>query len=884
MHRSLLVALLFGCAGSATAPRTPPAAAPAAAAPPELRLPGDVAPTHVDLELTLEPTADRFRGTIAFDLEVKRPTRTIWLNATDLTIESAALMRGGRPAGAVRVVPGGDDYVGFALDAPLDPGPARLVIRYQGGIDAQRSRGIYRQPEGDDWYLYTFFEATDARRAFPCFDEPGYKVPWKLTLIARKELVVAANSAPVEADDAPGGLRAITFKDTPPLPSYLVAFAVGPFDVIDGGTAGHHGTPFHILAPRGRAAETAYALQATPKLIGLLEDYFGMPYPYGKLDVAVVPRYWGTMEHPGIVALGQPLSLIRPGEETLQRRQWFATIAVHELGHYWFGDYVTCAWWNDVWLNEALGSWLDNKMSDGFEPAWHTPLARLVDIQRAMRADELPTAQKIRMPVDSAQAIENAFSANITYFKGNSVLAMFESFVGPETFQKAIRRYIHDHAWGNATLDDFLAALAAETSRDVADAMKTFIEQPGVPVVTVALDCPKGGTPVVHLEQKRSLIHGAEAPAQTWAIPVCVRWSGGRACTMLREPTGDLPLAGAKACPAWVAGNAGARGYYRVRYEPELGKRVAAAGPALDVAERMELYGDTLSRVAAGDAPAAEALALLPGAARATDRHLFTSGLALLELVHPRKLPEELLPNLGRFLARSYGARARALGLRSRPGESDDTRAIRPGLVHVAAILGDDAVLGRQARELALAWLANRKAVDADMVETVLAVAAHRGDRALFDKLVAAVRTTGDRTDRAAIIGALGAFDDPEIARSALDLVVAGAIDVRDARTLFQGLLARRTTHDLAAGWVRDHFDELATRMRADELARLLEGVVGSICDAEQKRDAATFFGPRAARRAGAAKDLEDGLERAGACIDLRQRSAADVRAFLAKY
>jgi aminopeptidase N len=866
------------------APTVAAAPAPPAPAPAAFRLPGDVAPKHYALDLTLDPKADEFHGEVAIDLDVRRATGVIWLNATDLKIGEATLTRDAKPV-AVRVVPGGEDFVGFVPDAPLEPGPARLTIRYQGGIDKTRSRGIYRVAEGDDWYIYTFFESTDARRAFPCFDEPNYKVPWKLTVRAPKALVVAANAAQTDAKDAPDGMRAVTFADTPPLPSYLVAFVVGPFDVVDGGTAGNHGTPLRFIVPRGRGGELTYAAKATPKLVGHLEDYMGMPYPYGKLDVAVVPRYWGTMEHPGIVALGQPISLIKPGEDTVERKQFYATIAVHELAHYWFGDYVTCAWWNDTWLNEALGEWMDGKMTDAFEPRWLMPLQRLMEIHRAMDVDSLATTQKIRLPVDSKRDIENAFSGAITYSKGNAVLSMFEAYVGPAAFQKAIRRYLEDHAWGNATLDDLLAAIGAETGRpEVAPAMVTFLEQPGVPVVSVALDCPAGGTPRLRLEQQRFLEVGSKPSEQVWSIPVCARWPGGRACTLLRDKTGELALEGAKTCPAWVDGNADALGYYRVRYQGGVGRKVAAATKQLTVRERMELVSDLQALISAGESPAAEGLALLPALAREPEWHIFVAGLGLGEVIRGDLLSDAMLARRQRAMAKLWGPRARALGWKPRPGETDDDRELRPILVGAVGAGAEDKELQAQARRLALAWLDDHKAIAPDMVGVALHVAAHRGDRALFDRFVAAAKAAPDRNDRTRILFALGAFDDPAIAQAALDLVGAGAFDLREGRGVVQGLLGGRRTREVAYAWIKAHFDAIATMMRDDEVMGTFASVVGRFCDQAHRDDAAAFFGPRAKQHDGAEKVLENALENVDRCIARWKRTRPDVEAFLSKY
>jgi aminopeptidase N len=591
------------------------------------------------------------------------------------------------------------------------------------------------------------------------------------------------------------------------------------------------------------------------------------------------------MEHPGIVALGQPISLIKPGEESLQRKQFYATIAVHELAHYWFGDYVTCAWWNDTWLNEALGSWMDGKMTDAFEPTWLMPLERLLHIHNAMGEDALASTQKIRLPVDSAREIDNAFSATITYMKGSAVLSMFEAYVGDAAFQKGIRRYLRDHAWGNATLDDFLAAMAAETGHlELPAAMTTFLSQPGVPVVSATLVCDAGKPPRLDLRQDRFLSDRSKSTDQIWSIPVCARWPGGRACTLLRDRTGALALDGAKACPAWVDANADALGYYRVRYAGALGKKLAAAGKQLTVRERLGLVSDLEALVTAGEVPAAEALAVLPELAKEHEWHIFVAGLQLLELVRGDLIDDATMAHARRMVAKLFGPRARALGWKPRPSDTDDDVHLRPIVVGLVGLRADDAPMAATARRLAPAWLDDRKAVAPEMVGTVLAIATRRGDRALFDRLVAAAKAAPDRNDRALIIAALGGFRDPALAQAALDVVAAGTFDVRESRDTVLALLFARETREAAYAWIKAHFDAVAAMMRADEVKWSVGVIAGVFCDRAHRDDVAAFFAPRAQQHAGVDKALATSLEAVDRCIDRWARTRADVDAFLARY
>ena len=490
--RRLIVVALVGCSGASprpapvAGPPQPPATAPipeheqADPTPPTFRLPGDVVPVRYRLDQTIVPDHDRVPGRVTIDASVVRPTRVVWLDARDLHVGDATI--GGR---AARVIRGGEDFVGLVSDAELAPGPTTIELAYEAGIDRDKSRGIYSQREGQDAYVYTFFEAIDARRAFPCFDEPSYKVPWTLVFHVPKGDVARGNAPIVKETDEPGGMKRVELAESRPMPSYLVAFVVGPFEVVEDGVAGRVKTPVAFIVPKGRSTELAYAKQITPKVVAALEDYFDMDYPYGKLDVAVVPRYWGTMEHPGIVAMGQTLTLIRPDEETREREQHYTNILAHELSHYWFGDIVTMAWWDDTWLNESLGSWSDVNITDAVEPAWHLRDDEVALATRSMSADETLAARPIHHEVTTTEEIEAAFDNDITYGKGSSILRAAEALVGPEKFRAFIRAYVREHAWGNASAKDFLGEARAQLGDQLADMLQTYVERPGVPLVAI---------------------------------------------------------------------------------------------------------------------------------------------------------------------------------------------------------------------------------------------------------------------------------------------------------------------------------------------------------------------------------------------------------------
>ena len=865
LRRASIAVLLAvsACATSAPAPTGDVESAPK----PTLRLSQNVKPKSATLALQLDPKRDTTSGTVTYALELARAESVVWINATDLEIQKATL--GGQPA---HVVPGDADFVGIAASGPVGPGAVTLQLDFTGKVDKERSRGVYRGDEGPDAYLFTFFEAIDARRAFPCFDEPGFKIPWTLALRVPTADVALANSPATSEHDEGDGTKTVQFAASKPMPSYLVAFGVGPFELLDGGTAGHFKTPFRVVVPRGRAAEAKYALESTPKIIGILEDYFGMPYPYEKLDVLVVPRYWGTMEHPGLVALGQPLSLIKPEDLTVARKQFYVNIGGHELGHYWFGDYVTMGWWDDTWLNEAAGEWLDAKLTSSFDPSWNFMTDRLVETEGARDKDGLASAKSIQQPVETKTAIESAFDGELTYMKGSAVLRMFEEWVGEDRWRAFIRSYLGAHAWGNATAADFLSKMSEALSPQVADAFRTFLSKPGIPVVHAEVRCD--GSPKLVLDQARDKPLGQYVPDALWKIPVCWRTEAGRGCTLLEGAHAEVPLA---SCPAWLVPNAGALGYYRTAITGAAAQKLL---PHLDPAERSQLAADTVAQVRAGRLGLADALALVAPLAATGERHAISDSLGILEELNPNELDDALYARYAMFVEKTYGSRARALGWTPHPGESTDDALLRPMIVGLVARVGGDAQLVAEAQKLADGWIQTRTGINDDMVTEALQVAARHGDAALFDRILHTIQKVAlERRDRSRLFLALGSFKQPALAQRALEQIPT--FDLRESLSAGWGVATTRETRELAWTALQQGFDTWVPRMRDDEVQGLI-ALGGMACNAARRTQADGFFRERVNKIDGGPMALENMLGAMDVCIANRARNEAAVRAFLA--
>jgi alanyl aminopeptidase len=861
------------------------------AEPPKLRLGDDVRPVRYRLDLTLIPEQDTFAGRIEIDLDIRKPVDIVWLNARNLTFDDAKFIQAGSTV-AAKTQAGGKEFAGFAPPSALQAGPAKLQIAYHGEFNKKGSDGLFKEQDGANWYVFTQFESIDARKAFPCFDEPSFKVPWQVTVHVKKEDSAVSNTPILSETGESNGRKKVVFAETKPLPSYLVAVAVGPFEYVDGGKAGKNRTPVRIITPKGKATQAKYAAEVTGPLLEELENYFGIPYPYEKLDILSVPLFEGAMENAGLITYLQSLVLCDPALDSIDRQRGYAEIVAHEMAHQWFGDLVTTAWWDDIWLNEAFASWMASKVIRQWKPEWNTVIDEQNTRLGAMSQDSLVSARKIRQPIESNDDIANAFD-DITYSKGEAVIGMFERFMGEEAFQRGVARYLRQYSWRNATAGDFLDSLGSAGNQAVGKAFSTFLDQAGVPLVSVKLSCDAPGGPTLSLHQKRALPLGSTgSTGQTWQIPVCVRYGAGdathRACTLLTQISMEWKLPEATACPTWVQANADGGGYYRARYEDGLlAPLLADGGRRLSAAERVAALGDVDALTAMGEVKAGDALALVPQFAGDPVRQVVGSVIEIASGVRDNLVPSELMPNYRRFIDKTFGQRARQLGWTAKAGEGAETKLLRARIVPLVALWGEDPALATEARQLAGKWLANRSAVDPDIADRVLTVAARNGDEAFFKQLQAALPGTEDRQQRGLIFGAMGSFRNPEIARAAMELVLKPDMDLRESVGLLFGPMSTRAIRALPFEFVKKNYEAIVARIPSGSTFGFAENLpfVGSaFCDQQSSDDVAAFFEPKVDRFAGTRRNLAQTLEYIRICTAIKATQQASVTEFFQKY
>jgi alanyl aminopeptidase len=844
-------------------------------APPTFRL-GDVAaPRGYELQLAIDPREALFSGEVRIAFRVNRKTPVLWLNATGLEIERAEFMQGDRRL-TTRTLKGGEDFVGFETTGqPFLPGNATAVIRYRGPIEPNATRGIFRQQEAGEWYVVTQFEALYGRRAFPGFDEPGWKVPMQLTIDSPAADEVVSNTAEILSYDLPDrtGWKRHVFAATKPLPTYLLAFAVGPFDVVSGGVAGANNTPLRYYTPKGRGAETRWAKESTPRLLEIIETYFGIPYPFEKLDTVTIPSTvgFGAMENVGMITYSSDILLARPHEETLSFKRRYAGTGAHEIAHMWFGNLVTLAWWDDAWLNEGFATWMGRKAVAAYNAEWDMGWKRGDGRRRALAADRLATARRVHNPVTVKNDVSAAFD-NITYQKGAEVLSMFEAGLGPDRFRQGVRDYLQQHAYGSATSTDFFKAIGTAANRpDSVKAFAAFVEQPGTPLIDVSLRC-EGGKASIEVSQQRLRAKVSKAPDLRWNTPACFRYRADGKLRTQCEDIGNerrvIPLKEAASCPDWIVGNAGGLGHWTSRYDKALARRIAERLDEIPASEATSLASDTELLAGVGLLPVEEALALADGFLRHPAPAVKQGGVFVLEKLRADALSREVVANRIQPLARE-------LGWIERASDSDDVKELRVALLPFAARSAGGEGLRPQARELAMRWIAERESVSATMAPAILDTAARFADESTYTRLENTALSMRRVNERVMVLRALLKVRDPVLRERALGLTLRKArgddvISGRDANNALYDVLQEDDANRGATfAYLRANWDALTAKLPAESPAWLISPL-GALCTPEERATFAEFFKDRAAKIFGGPKRYEEALESIDICIAAR--------------
>jgi cytosol alanyl aminopeptidase len=892
MKRAWLVVIAIGC-GSSTSQtpevsRQPPPPPPEVVAPafdpprPTLRLPRHFAPTRYTARLAIDPAKPTFEGNIVIDGNLDRRSSVIWLHGKSLDVTSAKASDGTHEI--TLAVKAEGELLELRPAHPLDAGHWTLDLAYRGKIQDNAPDGAYLSKYGSDRYIVTQFEATAARLVFPCIDEPDRKVPWQLTLDVPKDQVAVSNTLPTGTVALDATHERIAYAITRPLPSYLVAFSVGPYDVISAGTA-KSGLALRVLTPRGTTKKAEYLVSSLPRIIDILEEWFAIPFPYPKLDIVVASRMAGAMENAGMITSeASALLFDNPGARD---RYNLVSLIGHESAHQWFGDLVTAAWWDDIWLNESFATWMEDKVLLAFDKTW--PAEATQHRMQGFGADELLTARKIRQPIEAVGDIQNAFDS-ITYPKGGTVLRMLEHVIGEAAFRTAIQHYVTSHADGNATADDLFAAL--DSAGKPLGAMVTgWFDQPGVPEVGMTLSCD-GGKAQIALSQTRFLPTQATAPPELWTIPVCVAYEGPKharaeACTVLAAATGVLEL---PSCPAWFA-PAGDYGYYRARLDAKALETIRdKAWSSLTVDEHVAIYSDAQSFAMRGSLPFGLFGSLTTMLGRSHELREVSAALGdSSEWGGPVPgLPGKVIAAVPLDLVPRARAKARAIA---------EPLAAKYGLVATATdpllvaklrsnVLGAvvwtrSHVLDARAKQLA----AHYHDLTPDMMTAALQLAANADP-----KVVAQLRTDltkeRDTSVRWILLGVLGTVTDPVQHHAMLEsLATDPALGPDEFSRIWVTFDGEEQRADVEA-YERAHLAEIMKRLPMSEneifpLAVFAAYPFVSACDPARRDEITTFVTTHFSALPSAARPIKQFLEQMDDCIARKKLLEPTLRAWL---
>jgi cytosol alanyl aminopeptidase len=891
--------VLAGCGAEAPVVTTPPppvvlAAADRPDAPPATRddgrLPKLVRPIRYDVALDVDPRKERFHGEVLLALEVTQRTFHVVMHAHDLTIARAviAVDGGGAPMPATvatRAANGSTTNEELVLSFPraLEAGQtATLTLAYDAPFGADLT-GLYRTRDGDRWYAYTDFEPTDARKMLPCLDEPIFKAPFDVKVTVPKGMLAIGNAKEASRKDEEPATTTFRFATTKPLPTYLLAIAVGDFDLREGGTAA---VPMRVVAPKGKGDMAQLALDAALGVTQALESYLKVPFPFPKLDLVAVPEFAsGAMENAGLITFRQELLLVDTRHASTRARRSLATLMAHEVAHQWFGDLVTAEWWNDLWLNEAMATWLQSRIVHAWQPQLGTKDDLVSSGLGVMDQDGLASARAVRQPVRSVAEAREAFDG-ITYTKGAAVLAMIEQWVGAEAFQASLHDYLEAHAYKNATAASLLGTLDHKTRLDVTAVADSFLNRPGVPILTAHLECEPGRWHVeLQQEAWRPLGSAAADTQQTWSHPVCLRAEGRKepSCTVLAGGAPSL-IAGTGRCPAWVLPNEHSAGYYRfTEAAPEL-LALGRAMPAQAPVDRLSFVSNAWAAARAGLVGPDQLLKLLPAFDKESDRSVVDAVVGVLSGLDDTVVDDDVRPQFRAYVAARLSVQKAAVGWApaAAPKEDESRPFLRRTLLFAMADLAGDAATLREAEPLAQAWLKDAGSVDPDIAP----IAVELASRGAGEERLAALRDAAKRArtpeDRIVALRGMASFDEPQVLEHALDLLFTDEIKPAEARYLLGTASNRRATRPVVRKWVEARWDKLRAKLPG-QLSRGLFFAAGLACTRAEKEASAAFFGPRAAAVEGAARPLAVALESASVCAEQKARGTEPARKALRK-
>ncbi len=840
------------------------------------RLPETAIPIHYQLSFTPDLQAATFEGTETIDLELKENTASITLNAVDINFKKIELTSAGATVPGKAETDPKSEMATLTFEKPVKAGAAKLHIEFTGTLNDQL-RGFYLSKTEKRNYAVTQFEPTDARQAFPSFDEPAMKATFDITLVIDKGDTAISNGRIIKDEPGPGANKhTLTFSTTPKMSTYLVAMAIGDFKCIEGGA---DKVPIRICDIPGREKLLGFALESAEANLKYFDQYYAIKYPYGKLDVIAFPDFSaGAMENTAAITYREVLLTIDDDRDSVRRHKLVADVMSHEMAHQWFGDLVTAKWWDDIWLNEGFASWMSPKPLRAWKPEWHVEMDEVNDSAMAMNTDSLQSTRPIHSPASSTAEISQQFDA-IAYSKGAAVLRMLEGYLGEQTFRAGVNLYLKEHAYGNATSEDFWNALSRVSNKPVDKVMASFVVQPGVPVVSVKSRC-EGGNTQVTLTQERFAYDPAVAQAAKntlWQIPVCLKTPGKAAtCELITQRQQSLTL---KGCAPYVYGNAEGRGYYRTSYDSvSLHKMVGTLESDLSGPERVQLVNDSWAMVRSGRGSIADYLAVVQGLQAERSNAVMAAVSGELRYISDYLVTDADRAQYEGWVRNLLHPVAEELGYRTASNDSDETKELRATVLSILGDSGHDPKVLATAREMTLQALEGSDSVDPSLFGVMVGLAAMHGDAALYDRIMAKLNSKNLPPEEFySWAYALTAFRDPQLLKRTLEYISGPKVRNQDTAGMLGAVWRNPAGKKVGWEFFKANFPRLKTKLATYSYGEMA-GQSGTFCDVDTRKDVAQFFSETAPQ---AKRSLNRALERIDNCIRLRQQQEPDLAAWL---
>ena len=845
------------------------------------RLPRHVVPIRYDLRLEPNLTAASFAGQETITLTVHQSTSEIVLNAIELDISSAQIEGDSGPARQATIALDTSlQRCHLTFTTPLPPGTWKLTMTFGGTLN-DKLRGFYRSTYKDEHgathcLAATQFEATDARRAFPCWDEPDFKAVFATTLVIDSTLTAVSNSK-IASETHDDGKKVLRFADTIKMSTYLVAFIVGRIEPTEAVMVGR--TPLRLWAVPGKGHLARFGQDIAAASLSFFENYYGIPYPGDKLDLLAIPDFAsGAMENLGAITYRETALLVDEQTATHSELERVADVVAHENAHMWFGDLVTMSWWHGLWLNEAFATFMEMLAVDAWKPEWKRWDSFGVSRAAAFSVDGLHSTRPIEFPVQAPKDADAMFDV-LTYEKGASVLRMLEQHIGPTVFRDGVRDYLHAHAYGNADTNDLWVSLGKIAKQPVPELMNGWIFQPGFPLVTATVNPSSELT----LRQQRfsylSEEQSSPSQDQRWQIPLQMRvTAGGKSHTsriLLKEKDTTVPLP-----DNWesILLNEGGHGFYRVRYAPDLLSRILNPGiEQFAATERFNLINDAWATTVAGLIPLTDYLDLTSRFTRERDKNVWAVLLDSFSFLN-RIITAEDRPALEAFLRSRIGPAVADLGWMPRSGESELTKQLRGELIGAQGKLANDPAIQGRAAELYQAYRKDTRVVDPNVVPSLVAILAHTGDANRYEEFNAGFATAATPQEERRYLFSLAAFQPKPLLERTLARTISGEIRTQDAPFLVSAVLGNVYGRELAWDFLKSNWEKMDQLFPKQGLRRMCGGIV-NLATPELERDVQDFFTSRKIDLGG--KTLAQYLEQLRIVVAFRDREETVLRHYL---